>query len=1085
MLRGPISQRALWRAQHAARSPRLATAHLSTTRTGLAQAYRAETETQPLRGTVVEQGPQIPAYDDAFEAIIADVSQGHVGRLPRGKLSKERIREITAAHQAEEAARRLGGAVEAVKTDEGSGREERLSPAAILGTKRIGMVTLPEPLIDGIQETISGMCACVAALTLALDTPKFVREAFLDLLEKPKFKDRAAAKNSQTHSIAKASAFLPGQYAAVYNVLFELRQRIGEDKLAEATFLEVSSALAPGLWATAEVFGRDSTAAYTLVHKTRHGLDLIRKLSESYLPTSEVINYLRDPNQIHGYGPTVTMSTFHLTTLPKVAGRQTHLLNLLETGAEHIVLVDKASPEGWAAMSEAREFLLKQASVDAPLHITAPCPHENACPLVGGREACIFSQRLQRPKFLRKTKHAPRGEEAMSYTYLIVSRGQRPAAVAADVAVGRVGGVGRAEVARLAAKAVGHTELREVEGGGEFEMVSVPGDQAALAAASAAADASPELGDAKDEMDAALRTEAHGWPRLVALPLKRSGHVVIDACMPNGNLERLTVARSHGKQTYYDARKTNWGDLWPHKIKGKTVVRDRGIRLLSKEKEVEVSSIDQLLKATEGAGATGINEEMEASKEAEIYDADKEEGVFAEAEAAVAEEDEKPMSDAELDKLLASVGADRVVGGLVESPDDPNTPEFDMMDMFETAEETTPAPRTRGRIRPGRMGRTARPTVPPPTAPTSGPGQKREMSARPAESTGRPKVTVSTLQKLHDANTPITMLTAYDYPTALVSSRAGIDILLIGDSMAQVALGHHTTVPLTLDDMIYHTRAVVRAASAASGGSGVPGAGGPFILADMPFGYAESSVRDGVLAAVRLLKEGGADGVKIEGGRELLPLVQRLTESGVPVMPHIGLQPQRAAATGYKVQAKSASAAADLLETALELQEAGAFGLLLEAIPHPVATAIARRVAIPTIGIGAGPHTSGQVLVLTDMLGTYDMRPTPPEEADEPEAHSVGALENGLAGDALPRPGSRHGADVGVIPPAGEVAPPKAPKFVRQFGAVGLETRRAVDAYIREVRARSFPAIGKETYAMPKDQLEEFLRIIEEKKDDE
>lgn len=829
------------------------------------------------------------------------------------------------------------------------------------------------------------------------------------------------------------------------------------------------------------MFGADSTAAFTVVHKTRHGLDLIKKLGEAYLPTTEVMNYVRDPNQVHGYNPTVAMSTYHLTTLPKPAARKLHLERLLQTGAEHIVLVDKANPEGWAAMSEAREFLLQQSKADSPLHITAPCPHENACPLVGGREACMFAQRLQRPPFLRKTKHAPRGEEGVSYTYLIVSRGQRPSAVASGVAVGRVGSVGRAEVARLAARAVGHTELREVEGEGDFEMVSVPGDRAALAAAEAASAASPESGAAKDEMYASLRAEAHGWPRLVTLPIKRSGHVVIDACMPNGNLERLTVARSHGKQAYHDARKTNWGDLWPHEIKGKTSVRERGLRLLTKTPALQVADVDQMIKEVEGEEADETDE-MVAMDEAN-YPEEKETGVFAEAEAEAGEEI-KPMSDAELDAILKSLGVDKKVTAELVEVDEGHVPDIDLFDMLESGSaggDEAPAPRTRGRIRPGRLGRTARPTVPPTTAPGS--GQKREMSARPAESTGRPKVTVSTLQKLHDAGTPITMLTAYDYPTALVSSRAGIDILLIGDSMAQVALGHHTTVPLTLDDMIYHTRAVVRAASPASGGSGVPGAGGPFILADMPFGYAESSVRDGVLAAVRLLKEGGADGVKIEGGRELLPLVQRLTESGVPVMPHIGLQPQRAAATGYKVQAKSASAAADLLETALELQEAGAFGLLLEAIPHPVATAIAKRVAIPTIGIGAGPHTSGQVLVLTDMLGVYDMRPTPPEEMDEPEAHSVGALE-GLAGDALPRPGARHGADVGVIPPAGEVAPPKAPKFVRQFGAVGLETRRAVDAYIREVRARSFPAIGKETYAMPKDQLEEFLRLIDEKKDE-
>jgi len=246
---------------------------------------------------------------------------------------------------------------------------------------------------------------------------------------------------------------------------------------------------------------------------------------------------------------------------------------------------------------------------------------------------------------------------------------------------------------------------------------------------------------------------------------------------------------------------------------------------------------------------------------------------------------------------------------------------------------------------------------------------------------------------------------------------------LVGDSLSQVALGHDSTTSVTLDEIIHHSRAVTR------------GAKTPFVFADLPFGSFEISVEKGVESVVRLVKEAKIDGVKIEGGLEIIPLVKHLAAIGIPVIPHIGLQPQRATSlSGYLVQGRSTADAAQIFDTAMAMQEAGATMVLLEAIPHILASHITEHLSIPTIGIGAGPGTSGQVLVITDVLGTY-------------------AVDNVAENDE-------------VI---------QQPRFVRQFGRVGAEAKRAIEGYVSEVKERTFPAVGKETYGMKKAEWEGFL----------
>jgi len=212
----------------------------------------------------------------------------------------------------------------------------------------------------------------------------------------------------------------------------------------------------------------------------------------------------------------------------------------------------------------------------------------------------------------------------------------------------------------------------------------------------------------------------------------------------------------------------------------------------------------------------------------------------------------------------------------------------------------------------------------------------------------------------------IVVLTAYDFPMAQILDRAAVDVLLVGDSLGNVVLGHETTLPVTMDAMVHHTSAVSRGARRA------------LVVADMPFLAAQISVADAVRNAGRLISEGGASAVKIEGGRPVADAIRRLVDIGIPVMGHLGLTPQSVHKLGgYRQQARGEEAAAKLLDQARAVEEAGAFSLVLESVPADAARSVTQALAIPTIGIGAGPECDGQVLVCYDMLG-LSQGPTPP-----------------------------------------------------------------------------------------------------------
>lgn len=274
-----------------------------------------------------------------------------------------------------------------------------------------------------------------------------------------------------------------------------------------------------------------------------------------------------------------------------------------------------------------------------------------------------------------------------------------------------------------------------------------------------------------------------------------------------------------------------------------------------------------------------------------------------------------------------------------------------------------------------------------------------------------PKVTVQTLADRKQQQQRITALTATDYPTARLADEAGIDLLLVGDSLAMTVLGHPDTLAVTTDEMLHHTRAVRRGTRRA------------LLVADMPFGSYHTTPEEALRHAIRFLKEGGAEAVKLEGGRDRADLVQRLTRNEIPVVAHIGLTPQSLHRLGgYTVQGRTASAIEGLLADAAALEDAGAVALVLEAIPREVAATITSRITIPTIGIGAGPDCDGQILVFHDL------------------------------------------AQLTFATPA---------KFVRRFGEIGPLLTEAITSYREEVLRGSFPS-DAESYHLPGKLREQF-----------
>jgi 3-methyl-2-oxobutanoate hydroxymethyltransferase len=279
----------------------------------------------------------------------------------------------------------------------------------------------------------------------------------------------------------------------------------------------------------------------------------------------------------------------------------------------------------------------------------------------------------------------------------------------------------------------------------------------------------------------------------------------------------------------------------------------------------------------------------------------------------------------------------------------------------------------------------------------------------------RKKTTTKSLHYKKQHGDPITMLTAYDYPTAMMIDRVGIDIILVGDSLGMVVLGYANTLPVTMEEMLHHCRAVARGAQYA------------LLVGDMPFMSYQVSVEDAVRNAGRFLQEAGMDAVKLEGGRERLDAVRGIVNAGIPVMGHLGLTPQSVHQLGgFRAQGKNAAAATRLLEDALLLEDAGCFSLVLESVPGNLGEFISKKLGIPTIGIGAGAGCDGQVLVTHDLLGLFDRF---------------------------------------------------TPKFARRYANISVEMEKAFTAYRQDVETGSFPG-HEHTTGMAEDEWEAFLRNV-------
>ena len=275
------------------------------------------------------------------------------------------------------------------------------------------------------------------------------------------------------------------------------------------------------------------------------------------------------------------------------------------------------------------------------------------------------------------------------------------------------------------------------------------------------------------------------------------------------------------------------------------------------------------------------------------------------------------------------------------------------------------------------------------------------------------KVTVLDVQQAKENGRKLVMVTAYDYPFGLMADQAGVDIVLVGDSLGMVVMGLDGTVEVTMEHMIHHTRAVVR------------GCKNPLVVGDMPFMSYNTGIRDAIINAGRLMKEGGCDVVKLEGGVDFAPTVNAIVKAGIPVQGHIGLTPQTASALGgFKMQGKDVAAAKKIIDDARALENAGVFSIILEAVPAPLGKLVAEAVKVPVIGIGAGSDVDGQVLVTHDMIGLFDKF---------------------------------------------------IPKFVKQYANIRETIIEAIGEYKKDVQEIKFPA-AEHSFKMPAETLEQLIK---------
>ncbi|KAI0081133.1 Rsm22-domain-containing protein [Panus rudis PR-1116 ss-1] len=478
--------------------------------------------------------------------------------------------------------------------EEPEDKTHRKSPAALFGSQRIGAVVLPLELQNTINRIISESDKPLLhqdAQRLFMDNSTGSPE--WDVSYEKKYKSPyQSLRHRERDGTAFASVALPAHYSVIYSVLDHVKQRLGPNWQVDQV-IDWGAGTGSGLWASVHSFqnqedfrstdefhdpeiSQTTLSSYIGIDK-RDGLVSIGKrlLKDINLGNLDIAWRRAFPGsaaiQRSADGEVLALSAFMLSTLSSPIARRSLLKEIWESGADTIILIDHNSIAGFEAIADAREYLLRKGrkELDDPSlsettlkgsHVLAPCPHDGACPLYQagvGKLTCGFSQRLQRPSFVRKTKHSGTGHEDTGYSYVVIRRGPRPDRV--HTKTGRIGSVGQRELEKLGSSR-GPTELRL---DGEHEEAEVVQE-------ASTSDAHRDLnqpGMSAEDVSSILRAEAYNWPRLVFPPLKRSGHIILDGCTQEGKIMRMTIPKSQGKQPFYDARKSSWGDIFPHEPK--------------------------------------------------------------------------------------------------------------------------------------------------------------------------------------------------------------------------------------------------------------------------------------------------------------------------------------------------------------------------------------------------------------------------------------------------------------------------------------------------------------------------------------
>ncbi|PPQ76992.1 hypothetical protein CVT25_014809 [Psilocybe cyanescens] len=483
--------------------------------------------------------------------------------------------------------------------------EHRKSPAALYGSKQISMVVLPEELKAAVNLLISDEATPV----LRSDSTRLFKnsggeqgQGEWDTMYNTNYSSREQTlKHAVRDGMAFATVALPAHYSAIMSVLLHIKLRL-EPTWEVNKIIDWGAGTGSGLWASAYSFqdqnssdseaAHDATVAGSSIKsyigiEKRVGLVSIGKRLIAHTPKSGLNvawkkSFREEDKVLREEGSkTVALSAFALTSLSNTMAQKTLVQEMWESGAHTIVLIDHNTQKGFQAVAQAREYLLRlgKDEVEDPetaksdiigSHVLAPCPHDHKCPLLksgGASLTCGFLQRLQRPPFMRQTKQTGVGHEDIGYSYAVIRRGPRPSPV--NTSVGRVGAIGKRamEVSRFA-----NEEMRELE-----VEVDETGAVLTTAAEMPTTEAIVDVDELEEPsgLQAALRKEAYNWPRLVFPPLKKPGHIILDSCTKEGKIMRVTIPKSQGKQPFYDARKSSWGDIFPHMPKNTPLERQQ------------------------------------------------------------------------------------------------------------------------------------------------------------------------------------------------------------------------------------------------------------------------------------------------------------------------------------------------------------------------------------------------------------------------------------------------------------------------------------------------------------------------------